>query len=64
MKSSYWDQHLPEIVEAIVIVGYSGEQKAREAHASFLRQYGRTAAQTPLVRFDPDADAERPFKEV
>ena len=74
VSSAHWESHLPDIVEAIVIVGSGAahnareqkarERKARQVHTAFLRNYGRNAAQTPLVRFDAAANYDRPFTEV
>lgn len=45
------DLMLPNVVEAIFYMGNAG--KARAAHRAFLRAYGRTEAQTPLLRYSP-----------
>ena len=73
VASSHWESHLPDIVEAIVLPAGKlrnkkeqrlNERKAREVHTAFLRNYGRSATQTPLVRFDVGMHNERPFTEV
>ena len=48
IDGSWWDQHLPDVVEAFV--GDSAE--ARQQHAAFLDQYGLSADQVPLLSLD------------
>jgi hypothetical protein len=50
VSTSIWVAHLPATIAAISF--NSGEAKAREVHRAFLQHFGRTAAQTPLVRLD------------
>jgi len=49
VSAKYWDDHLPDVVDAIMYV--SDSTKARRAHAAFLHRYSRTSAQVPLVKY-------------
>ena len=49
VSSSYWVDHLPDIVEAF-IVGRGGNDISWSAHAAFRAQYGLTDAEVPLIR--------------
>lgn len=48
IDGQWWDRHLPDAVDAFV--GDSAE--ARQQHAAFLRQYGLSADQVPLLSMD------------
>ena len=48
IDGGWWGRHLPDTVEAFV--GDSAE--ARQQHAAFLRQYGLSADQVPLLSLD------------
>jgi hypothetical protein len=48
IDGGWWGRHLPDTVEAFV--GDSAE--ARQQHAAFLRQYGLSAGQVPLLSLD------------
>lgn len=47
VSADYWRAHLPHIVQAVVCRDECG--RARAVHRQFLRHYGLTAAQTPLL---------------
>ena len=48
VPSEFWVAHLPGVIEAFIL-GQGGNDRARAAHAAFLREYGLTAAQVPLL---------------
>ena len=48
--------HLPDVVEAF----FGDSAEARQQHAAFLRAYGLSAAQVPLLRMNA-FDWENPF---
>lgn len=48
--ASFWNSHLPHIIEAIAWFG-NGEGTARDVHAKFIARFGLTSHQTPLLRF-------------
>lgn len=52
VSSRFWASALPELIEAIVDFGGSGE-RARDVHARFLRHFGRTREQHPLLSWSP-----------
>ena len=56
IDSSWWDRHLPDVVEAF----FGDSAEARQQHAAFLRQFGLSAAQVPLLRMNA-FDWENPF---
>ena len=51
VAAKFWDDHLPSVVEAVMYV--HTKDKALRAHRAFLRDFGRTASQVPLVRYVP-----------
>ena len=50
VSAQHWENSLPGIIEAVMCGSDCG--KAEEVHRGYLAEYGRTSAQTPLVRFD------------
>ena len=56
IDGSWWNHHLPDVVEAF----FGDSAEARQQHAAFLRAYGLSAAQVPLLGLNPD-DWENPF---
>jgi hypothetical protein len=50
VSRDYWEAHLPDLILAVMCDSDCGA--ARQVHAAFLRAYGRTYAQTPLVHYD------------
>ena len=56
IDGSWWDHHLPDVVEAFF--GESAEM--RQQHAAFLQQYGLSAAQVPLLSLNLH-DCVNPF---
>ena len=53
VAADYWEEHLPEIVVALLCHGTSKEcDAAHSIHARFLAAYNRSAAQVPLVYYN------------
>ena len=52
----HWTDHLPTTIEAF----FGGGELAASQHASFLRTYGLTNEEVPLLLFD-DHNWEAPF---
>ena len=51
-----WNRHLPKVVTAFFIVEGSSkqqEQRVRDTHKAFLKELGKTAAETPLLMLRP-----------
>ena len=48
----YWEEHLPDVIEAVVFVRAEGEAKARSFHRAFMSHFSLSAAQVPLLRYD------------
>jgi len=55
ISASDWDAHLPDGVAAFVYGAAANPGEAQRKHQSFLSHFGRTAAQTPLLRLDTAA---------
>lgn len=53
VSAEYWEAHLPSLIQAILC--REDCDRARQVHDGYLAEYGRTAAQTPLVFFDGSA---------
>lgn len=58
LDGAHWTEHLPDAVEAFV--GTGRMEEAREQHWDFLRLYGLTKEQVPLLRLDT-SDWRDPF---
>ena len=53
LRADYWRSRLPKIIEAIFFpIHKAGERRARNVHAAFLRAFGLTAIDVPLLRLD------------
>ncbi len=48
VDGSHWTEHLPDTVEAF----FGNGNLAREQHGQFLREYGLTASQVPLLHLN------------
>lgn len=53
VSAQYWESALPGIVEAIMC--QTRCDRARVVHQSFLAVYGKTAADVPLLYYEPEA---------
>lgn len=59
--SADWNARLPDTIEAFWYLKASwGHQQVMEAHQRFLSKYQLTAADVPLLQFDP-GDWQHPF---
>lgn len=67
VSGSHWTQHLPRTIEAFFSSDDHGHNRndhvAQEQHSKFLREYGLTAQQVPLLVYHPN-DWEKPFREA
>ena len=50
VSAAYWEAHLPSLVQAVMCRDDCGT--ARTVHSAYLRAYGRTRYETPLVQYD------------
>jgi hypothetical protein len=48
--------HLPGVIEAFVVARGDDHGAARGHHQAFLREYGLSAAQVPMLEYRPEAD--------
>ena len=58
-----WEAALPHSVEAVFVLSRSSEAQiawARRVHVAFLREYGRSAEETPLLLFEPGVLENQP----
>ena len=51
VSAPYWNAHLPQMIEAIVVVNQE-KMWGSGTHHGFLSRWGVSAAQVPLVRYD------------
>ena len=58
VDAAYWDQHLPDIIEAILMLGNSDEGRARNVHRAFRKS--NPARHVPLVSYDHQSQTQ-PF---
>ena len=63
LDGPWWTRHLPHIIEAVLIgpgdaagadgcYGNACVRSLRDVHQDFLRTFGLTAVEVPLVRYD------------
>ena len=48
----HYEQHQPDIFEAVVYLAEESEAHARRVHARFLEHFGLQSDQLPIVRYD------------
>lgn len=68
VDGAHWTQHLPGTIEAFFQSDDHGHGKgdyvAHAQHNAFLRRYGVSAEDVPLLEFDPHGWDNGPFREV
>ena len=60
INTEVWNQNLPHTVEAFFSFGDGDDGITHRAHAEFLKQFGLSKTDVPLVRFHP-SNWDEPF---